>query len=261
MVAQALLPAAVAIVGEYLPHLVGRLTGDRGEVIAREVVQVAATVAGTRPDADPREILAGLRKDPERQAELRLKLAEIELRSYEAQGADRASARTYQAQVGPQGWRRGNIMLISVGVGLVATVAAVFFLPSIAGQPTDTGTLALLTTIAGALLKMFSDAFAFEFGSSAGSKEKTEQIQRVQQALIDSNRVQAEKLTAPPAAPAPAPPPAARTASGQPGDAVVTDGTVVAVDDATVIDATDPDSGVPRERDFVAELRRMAGTA
>ncbi len=49
--------------------------------------------------------------------------------------------------------------------------------PNAAGQPTlDDGVLALITTVSGALLKMLSDAFAFEFGSSRGSREKTEDL-------------------------------------------------------------------------------------
>ena len=45
--------------------------------------------------------------------------------------------------------------------------------------------LALVTTVAGARLKMLSDAFAFEFGSSRGSREKDTQLADFRQALID----------------------------------------------------------------------------
>ncbi len=242
-----ILPAAIAIAAEFFPLLATRLGGKRGERIAAQVVDVAATVAGVPADASARDIVASLKKDPARVEALRVRLAEIDMQSHEAEIRDRESARAYQVSLGPGGRMRGNVMLAGVVVGLVACVVGAALAPLGAGQ------LALVTTIAGALLKMLSDAFAFEFGSSAGSKEKDQQIERFQKALIDVNQAQAERAER-------AAPPTSRYAEG---GTTITDGSVVAVGDATVIDASDdPDSGgvVRRRRDFVGELRKMAGT-
>jgi hypothetical protein len=246
------LPTAVAIAAEYFPLLATRLGGKRGGRIAEEVVEIAASVAGTPPDASAREIIAGLKKDPARAEALRVRLAELDVQGHEAELRDRESARQYQTSIGARGRMRGNIMLGGVVVGLVACVFAVFVSRGTAETRLDPGVLALLTTIAGALLKMLSDAFAFEFGSSAGSKEKDQQIERFQQALVDVQQAQIERTPRP-----------AAFAQQVTGGPTITEGTVVAVGGSDVIDISDdPTSGNRRRRrDFVTELQTMAGVS
>ncbi len=70
--------------------------------------------------------------------------------------------------------------MLVVGLALLACVIAAF---RIDGN-THAQALALITTIAGAMLKMFSDAFAFEFGSSRGSKEKDGTINQLKQDML-----------------------------------------------------------------------------
>lgn len=235
-----ILSAAIAIAAEFFPLLATRLGGERGKRVAEEVIDAAVTVAGMPRDAEPRDILASLRKDPQKVEALRIRLAEIDAQTHEAEIRDRESARRYQTALGPAGRVRGNIMLLVVASGLIACVVVVLGLD--ANEP---GQLALLTTIAGALLKMLSDAFSFEFGSSAGSKEKDEQIARFQKDLIEVNREQASR--------------ASRTASFAP---VVSDGGVVAIGDVGDVEGGGDDTqGGTRERDFVGELRDMAGVA
>jgi hypothetical protein len=233
--------SAIAIAAEFFPLLATRLGGERGKRVAEQVVEAAATVAGVPPDAEPREVLASLRKKPGAADALRIRLAEIDAQTHEAEFRERDSARQYQVAIGSAGRLRGNIMLVVVAVGLIACVVVVLGL-----DPNTPGQLALLTTIAGALLKMLSDAFAFEFGSSAGSKEKDEQIARFQKDLIEVNREQATRVgrTSPTFAPN------------------VSDGGVVAIGDVGDIDGGGDDGppSAPRERDFVGELRAMAGT-
>jgi hypothetical protein len=262
MAIQMFLPTAISIAAEYFPLLATRLGGKRGGAIAEEVVQIAASVAGTPPDASAREIIAGLSKDPTRVEQVRVRLAELDVESHEAELRDRESARQYQASVGAGGRMRGNIMLGGVVIGLVACVIAVFVSRGTNETRLDPGVLALLTTIAGALLKMLSDAFAFEFGSSAGSKEKDQQIAQFQRDLSGLQQATIERTPRAAASPAAAARPVAPPAASGP---TFTEGTVVAVGDADVIDASnDPNSGatrLSRRRDFVTELREMAGLA
>ena len=268
MAVQMFLPAAIAIAAKYFPLLATRLGGPRGGALAETVVQVAATAAGVPPGTDARQVLAALDADPPAAEALRLALAELDSEAHLAELTvrDRESARKHQAQGGSRGWWRGNVMLVVVAVGLVVCVLAVAGTFRGAGEPPLTAAvLTLITTIAGALLKMLSDAFAFEFGSSAGSKGKDVQIERFQEALIDVNSAQIRRTDPPSASPPRADPPRS-------GGAVITDGPVVAVGDAEVFDASDDaladadaDAGggrrPPRRRDFVLELRRMSGTA
>lgn len=174
-----LIPGAVAIAAQFLPVLATKLGGERGRVIASKVIETAATIAGTPKGADVREIIAALQTDEGKATELRLRLEELDQEEHQRIVDDRANARAYQAAVGSGARFRGTMMLLGVVAGLVACIVAVF------RSTTDPAALALLTTIAGALLKMLSDAFAFEFGSSAGSKEKDAQIEKFQKALID----------------------------------------------------------------------------
>lgn len=170
-----LLPIAARIAARYLPTLTRRFGGEAGEAVVREVVDIATEIAGLPPGTPPELILTKIEGDPAKETELQLRLEEVDQRAYELAAADRDSARRYQASVGWQGRVRGTIMLGGVIAGLIACVVTVF-----QGSPAaDPGALALITTIAGALLKMMSDAFAFEFGSSAGSKEKSAIIEEM----------------------------------------------------------------------------------
>ena len=183
-----LVPAAIAIASEFFPVLATKLGGTRGREVAENVIQVAASVAGTPKDADPRQIIAALKEDEAKAAEVRLRLEELDQEEHQRIVDDRMDARRYQAQVGVRGRLRGTLMLLGVVAGLVAIIIAVF------RGPTDPATLALLTTIAGALLKMLSDAFAFEFGSSVGSKEKDAHIENMQKALMSTAQARNARL-------------------------------------------------------------------
>lgn len=184
-----LVPGAVAIAAEFLPVLATKLGGERGRMIAGKVIETAAKIAGTPKGADIREIIAALNTDEGKATELRLRLEELDQEEHQRIIDDRVDARAYQLATGSGGRFRGTMMLLGVVAGLVSCIVAVF------RSTTDPAALALLTTIAGALLKMLSDAFAFEFGSSAGSKEKDAQIEKFQKALIDKAQARSEAVT------------------------------------------------------------------
>ncbi|MBE3636679.1 hypothetical protein [Mangrovicoccus algicola] len=167
---------AFSIAKRYLPQLTGRLFGEKGEATAEKVVDLATGLLGLPKSAGTEEIMERLAGDSLAAEQLQLSLAQIEYEEYKAEIEDRASARRSQEA---RGSARGNWMLGGVTLGLLACLVAVA-----TGRITETGALALITTIAGALLKMLSDAFAFEFGSSRGSKEKDAQITEFKQAML-----------------------------------------------------------------------------
>lgn len=175
MPAPLLMSAALAIAGEFLPDLATRLRGPRGRAIAEGVVSAAAAAAGVSPASDPAQMIARIKADPALEDEIRIELEQIDREAiYMEEIADRDRARQHQRETGVS--RRGDWMIAAVIAGLVACIGGAIYGMTSADGDFDSGVLALVTTVAGALLKMLSDAFAFEFGSSRGSKEKTEEI-------------------------------------------------------------------------------------
>jgi hypothetical protein len=163
--------AAVAIAQQFLPALVGKLESSGGRALAETVVTAAAAAAGVSPMTPAAQMIARITADPAAADELQRELQMIDREVYTAEIADRDRARVHQRESGSDGRTRGNWMIIGVCVGLVACVLGAFWAASRGGQ-VDAGVSALVATVAGALLKMLSDAFAFEFGSSRGSRDK-----------------------------------------------------------------------------------------
>jgi hypothetical protein len=193
MVLPFLVPVAAQIAAEVLPSLVGKLGGDNAEDVAETVVDAAATAAGVPDSKDPDEILERLRLDAQAQADLRIRLAEIENREEERVLEDRLSARMRSLAIekgGRRNYRADLMLLLSFG-GLIACVAATVW-PYPEGRSLGTPEIGLLTTVAGVLLKMLSDAFAFEFGSSQGSKDKDKLLARFQDQLGELARSRAD---------------------------------------------------------------------
>ena len=182
-----LLPVAASIAAEVLPSFVSKIAGSGAGDVAEEVVEIAATAAGVPGSTDASEILERLRLDAKVQADLRIKLAEIEDREEQRLIDDRVSARARDLERARSGRTdaRSNVMLLFAFVALIGCIVLVVWQPWKPLQPAEIG---LLTTVSGVLLKMLSDAFAFEFGSSQGSKAKDDQIRLFQQQLAEVSR-------------------------------------------------------------------------
>jgi hypothetical protein len=184
-----LIPVAIKLAAEFLPTLAAKIAGDRAGDLAETVVATATAAAGLPRDARPEQIIATLRGNAAALEEVRYKFELLNQQEHQRILEDRQSARAYQAQLGESGRRRGDFMLVGVSLGLLACIVAVVW----PGVQIEDAELALLSAVAGALLKMLSDAFAFEFGSSRGSKEKDDQLREFKDALI---RVGEERQTA-----------------------------------------------------------------
>lgn len=190
MVASFLVPAAVTLASEFFPMLATKLAGKHGEDVARKAIDIAAKVANMPDTRDPRTLIAALHKDPAAAEQVRYEFEKLNQAEHERILQDRSDARRYQIDIGPQGRKRGNIMLLVAAGGLALCILAVLF-------PADDASgakLALVTTIAGALLKMLSDAFAFEFGSSRGSKEKDAHIEQLQRNMMTIGQERGKEL-------------------------------------------------------------------
>ena len=252
MVLPLLIPAAVSLASEFFPLLVTKIAGDRAGEVAEKVVDTAAAVAGLPRDAEPREIIERIKGDQLALEKIRYEFELLNQQEHERILEDRQNAREYQMAIGERGRRRGDIMLAGVSIGLAVCVALVLvpqFIIGADGEPSSlsTGELALVTTVAGALLKMLSDAFAFEFGSSRGSKEKDSQIKEFKDALVkvgSERQVAADELIRSQSR-------RLATTEDAIARAIVTAPAPVA---AAAAGAAPTTAAAPRERDFVADL-------
>jgi hypothetical protein len=173
MVLPALIPLALGIASEFAPSLIRRLAGDDAGDVAAQVV--GAVKAATGKD-DASEALEMVRADPALAANLRTRLAEIELETEKAYLADRQNARARDVamvRAGRHNWRADIMLAMAFG-----SLVAVIWMTWSGRLDMPDGVFAFLNMAAGALLKMIGDAFAFEFGSSRGSKEKDEMLRR-----------------------------------------------------------------------------------
>lgn len=215
MIQALLISSAIKIAAQFFPTLATKVAGKNAGLVAEQIVDAALSTASMGPDASVEDVISKLQSDKQAQQELQIKLATLDAQEHERDLMERQSARDYQLAAGVDGRKRANIMLVAVSTGLLLCILVItipYF--DIGG---NTAALALITTIAGALLKMFSDAFAFEFGSSRGSKDKSDMIGKITDNLEEVGRQNARTLNravvtpqqpvmfaAPPAAAAPA---------------------------------------------------------
>lgn len=164
--------------------LTEHVLGSSGTRVAEAVVQATAAATGGGTD---RAAIIGL--PPDKQAELRLQLAEIaaqqadaqraadaaqraaELEAMKAQLADIANARQRDQAFQASGKRnvRADVLLVAACCGMIACVIA-----AASGKvAADSAAMGMIISIGTMLVGCFKDAFSFEFGSSRSSETKT----------------------------------------------------------------------------------------
>lgn len=161
-----LVTAALGLAAEYAPALIRHLAGDDAAAVAQTVVDTAQAITGT---SSPDEASAALRADPALAMQFRTRMAEIELEREKAQLADRQDARqrdTGIRQTGQHNYRADILAFLAVG-GLCFCVWLVASQAGLAERSVNA-----IMFVAGVLASAVRDVFAFEFGSSRGSKEK-----------------------------------------------------------------------------------------
>ncbi len=175
----------IALALQSAPSLINLITGsEKAEEITEKVVGVAGAVTGldvSTPDG-AQQAVAAINGDPAKMAEWTMRVREVESEELQAVLADRRDARSRDIQLNKMGGnRRANIMLAGAFFTLIACLSAavwMVFQADLAGTQMQL-TFGLLNTVSGFLMKILADAFAFEFGSSRGSKEKSDQIDRL----------------------------------------------------------------------------------
>jgi hypothetical protein len=151
-----------------LSPLLGRwLGGEQGEKVAKHAVNLAQNITGAQEQMD---VLGSLKRDPKLLLEFQQSLMrldhELELASYK----DREDARARDVALAQAGRNnlRADIMVISAAFGLIACLLTItLYRTSLPGEA-----VGIISTIAGIFGSCLKDAYAFEFGSSRGSKLK-----------------------------------------------------------------------------------------
>jgi len=169
------------IVAKAAPVL-GTLIGGPAGAAVGGIVAAALGV-----EATPDNVAAALQRDPDAaiklaqiQSEQAMRLADIQASLVVAEMQDTQNARQRDVEMRKAGFdnKRADRMILAVFLSLLAIIAALMmpFVLDTASLPPEVA--AIFSTMAGMLLKMLSDAFQFEFGSSRGSAAKTAMMAR-----------------------------------------------------------------------------------
>jgi Flp pilus assembly protein TadB len=151
----------------FFPAIVNWLKGESGEKIAENIVEAAQSVTG---QDDRTSIFKTLSSNPKALIEFQQTLLKIAKIYRLEEVADRATARARDMafiQAGRSN-KRADIMVLSAASGLVLCLISLgLYKSSLPGEA-----VGIISTIAGIFGGCLKDAYAFEFGSSRGRKEK-----------------------------------------------------------------------------------------
>lgn len=171
-------PILIGLAGKILPGIIGGLAGPQAKTITEAVVAAGQEVFG--PAATEATVQATVANNPValdafREAlDKQIELRRIDLEAFKVQTADVQDARKRDADVrSASGMNaRANVMLICAFITLIVVLIGMILYRA----DIPDGVLAILNMVCGALLAMIGSAFNFEFGSSRGSSEKSDQL-------------------------------------------------------------------------------------
>ncbi len=159
--------AAALGLAEFAPAIVRWISGDDAADVAADIVNSAKRITG---HDDAAEVLAKLRCDSAALIEFQKAMLTFGTNLEMAQLKDRQSARERDVSMIQTGHRnyRADVMVIAAAVGMIMCLASLaYFANHLPGEA-----VGIISTIAGIFGACLKDAYAFEFGSSRGSKDK-----------------------------------------------------------------------------------------
>lgn len=152
---------------EFAPVIARWLGGDKAETVASHVIDMAKRVTSADDGIDAIRVL---QDSPGLVASFQKEVVKMEAEFELHLLQDRQNARSRDLallQVGRKNLR-ADIMVTSAALGLIVCLACLsFFAGNLPGEA-----VGIISTIAGIFGACLKDAYAFEFGSSRGSKEK-----------------------------------------------------------------------------------------
>lgn len=168
-----ILPIALGLM-ELVPSFSKIFHNEKTQTLTKKVVDVAQKIANT---SDVEKATSIIKQDPKlflqfQQEILKLE-QQIDLNVYK----DRQDARARDVAIAQTGRknRRADIMVVCAAVGLMVCLFSLcLFDGNLPGEA-----VGIISTIAGIFGACLKDAYAFEFGSSRGSKEKDLQMASV----------------------------------------------------------------------------------
>ncbi len=159
--------ASALSLAQFAPVIARWLSGNQAEQMAEEVVNIARKITGHN---DPLQIVQVLKEDAALIRDFQKAILEIETQFELALLQDRQQARRRDIAFVQSGTRntRADIMVIAAAIGLIMCLGSLaLYAQKLPGEATG-----IISTIAGIFGACLKDAYAFEFGSSRGSKEK-----------------------------------------------------------------------------------------
>jgi hypothetical protein len=163
--------AAALGLAEFAPLIARWLGGDNAENIATDVVNLAKHITGTN---DPYEAVQRLQQNPTLVLEFQKAVLKHEAEMEVAFLHDRQSARTRDIAMIQAGLKntRADVMVCAAAMGLIMCLVSLgCYSDDLPGEA-----VGIISTIAGIFGACLKDAYAFEFGSSRGSKEKDQTV-------------------------------------------------------------------------------------
>ncbi len=173
-----LLAAAIGL-AQFAPTISRWIGGKRAEEMAQKVVDIANNVTDS---LDPETAIQKLSENQKMLFEFQKSVIELDARYTEMEYQDRQDARNRDIALLKYGNRnhRADIMVIAAALGLVLCLMSLaYYSGELPGEA-----VGIISTIAGIFGACLKDAYAFEFGSSRGSKDKDSTVAT----LLDSHR-------------------------------------------------------------------------
>lgn len=152
---------------QFAPVIAKWLGGEKAESIAKDVLGIARQITG---EDDPVNMIQALKNNPELLIAFQQAVLNMESEAEMAYLRDRQDARFRDATFLNSGVRniRADVMVVCAAGGLISCLASlVYFSGDLPGEA-----VGIISTVAGIFGACLKDAYAFEFGSSRGSKLK-----------------------------------------------------------------------------------------
>lgn len=159
--------AAALGLAEFAPVITRWLGGTQAEKVAKQVVEIAQKVTKSK---DPLESIKLLHDNVLLVAEFQREVLRIESEWNVLLLQDRGKARERDVALANAGRKniRADVMVLAAALGLcICLFTLTWYAKNLPGEA-----VGIISTVAGIFGSCLKDAYAFEFGSSRGSKEK-----------------------------------------------------------------------------------------